>query len=43
MLDSEEKPDSENYQTLKKFHTLLGESEKTQPLRKFLDSGKEYF
>ena len=38
-----EKSDSENYQTLKKFQTLLGESEKTQPLRKLSDSVKESF
>jgi len=42
-LTLNEKSDFENYQTLKKFQTLLEESEKTQPLRKFSDSGKESF
>jgi len=32
-----------NYQKLKKFQTLLGDSEKTQPLRKLSDPEKESF
>jgi len=43
MFDSKEKLDSENYQKLKKVQTLLGEFEKTQPLRKSSDSRKESF
>jgi len=42
-LPLNEKLDSENYQKLLEYQTLLGEFEETQHLKKNSDSGKESF